>query len=99
MLNIYLFLGLCLIIWYFIHIRKISETAIMQAKKYCQHKELQYLSLSRKYSRLSFSKAKGLYWKSAFVIEFSGDGESSNNATMIINNLKLESIDIPVYRV
>ncbi|MDX2368099.1 MAG: DUF3301 domain-containing protein [Colwellia sp.] len=97
--NIYYLLLVCLIFWYFIYLRKVSEAARVHAKKYCEQSQLQFIAIARQSSRLTFNKKYGLVWLSLFDVEFSGDGESSNNAILSLYGLKLGSVDIPPYRV
>jgi hypothetical protein len=97
--NIYLLLGLFLIIWYFITMRKITENAHRFALQYCQQQGIQFIALSRQKTRLSFSKKLGLYWKTQFVLEFSGDRESSYQGTLIFNNQQCVDIIMPPFRI
>ncbi|OUR61247.1 hypothetical protein A9Q74_10030 [Colwellia sp. 39_35_sub15_T18] len=97
--NIYYLLLFCLVCWYFIYLRKLSEAARRHAKHYCEQNKLQFIAIARRSSRLTFTKQHGLIWLSLFDVEFSGDGESSNNATLTLFGLKLDNIDIPPYRV
>lgn len=97
--NIYYLLGIFLIFWYFIYLRKVSEAARIHANKYCEDSQLQFIAIARRSSRLSLNKKHGLVWFSLFDIEFSGDGESSNHATLSLYGLKLDNVDIPPYRV
>lgn len=78
--------------------RKIADIANVYAKKHCEETDIQFLTLSRRSSRLAVSKKEGLYWHSIFDIEFSGDGDSNNQAVLTLKNLKLISITMPVYR-
>lgn len=97
--NIYYLLLFCLICWYFIYLRKLAEVAKKHAQRYCDSNNLQFIAIARRSSRLTFTKQKGLIWLSLFDIEFSGDGESSNNATLTFFGLKLDNVEIPPYRV
>ena len=97
--NIYYLLLICLFCWYFIYLRKISEVAQVYANRYCEKNQLQFITIARKTSKLTFTKNYGLAWFSLFDIEFSGDGESSNCATLSLYGLTLDNIDIPPYRV
>ena len=97
--NIYYLLFVCLIFWYFIYLRKVSEATRVHAKKYCEQSQLQFIAIARQSSRLTLKKNHGLVWLSLFDVEFSGDGESSNNAILSLYGLKLGSVDVPPYRV
>jgi hypothetical protein len=97
--NIYLLLFICLICWYFIYLRKVSESARKHTNKYCKNEQLQFITIARRSSRLRFSKQKGFYLLSIFDFEFSGDGESSNVGVISLRGLKLENIELPAYRI
>lgn len=97
--NIYYLLLICILCWYFIYLRKISEAAQVHANRYCEQNQLQFIAIARTSSRLTFNKRHGLVWFSLFNVEFSGDGESSNCATLSMYGLKLDNVDIPPYRV
>jgi len=97
--NIYYLLFFCLICWYFIYLRKVAESGRLHAKRYCEKNGLQFIAIARRSSRITFTKQNGLAWVSVFDIEFSGDGESNNSATLTLLGLKLNSVDVPPYRV
>ncbi|MBL0709943.1 MAG: DUF3301 domain-containing protein [Colwellia sp.] len=97
--NIYYLLFFCLICWYFIYLRKLAEAARKHANHYCDQNNLQFIAIARRSSRLVFTKQHGLIWLSLFDVEFSGDGESNNNATLTLFGLKLDNVKIPPYRV
>lgn len=97
--NIYLLLFFCLFCWYFLYLRKVSEAAKRFADRHCEKEQLQFIAIARRKSRLAFNKIKGIYLLSIFDFEFSGDGESSYEGIIILNNLKVDNIELPAYRV
>ena len=97
--NIYYLLIVCLIYWYFIYIRKISENARKIANNYCEKESLQFIAIARNSTRLKFSKKEGIHFYSIFDFEFSGDGESSYNGLLSLNGLKLEQMHLPPYKI
>jgi hypothetical protein len=97
--NIYILLFVCLICWYFIYLRKVSESARKHANKYCKTEQLQFIAIARRSSRVKFSKQKGFYFLSLFDFEFSGDGESSNVGVISLSGLTLDNIALPAYRI
>ena len=99
MAEIYLLLLICLVLWYFIYLRKIAESARKHAITYCKKEGLQYIAIARRTSRLRFNKRQGIFWYSIFDIEFSGDGQSSYQGTIILHGLKLVDINLPAYRI
>jgi len=97
--NIYYLLIVCLIFWYFIYLRRVSEFARMHVNKYCKKESLQFIAIARRSSRLSFSKRQGIHWVSVFDFEFSGDGESQYQGALTLKGYKLDNMDIPAYRI
>lgn len=97
--NIYYLLLICLVLWYFIYLRKVAEVGKQHAQKYCEQANLQFIAIARRNSKLRFSKQYGIHWLSTFDFEFSGDGESQYKAELFLRGLKLSSVDIPPYRV
>lgn len=97
--NIYYLLFAFLICWYFIYLRQVSEAGRKHAQRYCKKEQLQFITIARQYTRMSFSKQQGLFVKSAFEFEFSGDGESSFQGTLFLNGNKLDSVELPPYRI
>ena len=97
--NIYFLLIVCLFLWYFIYLRKVSECALRHIKQYCEKDALQFISLSRSSSRLRFSKTLGPHWVSIFDFEFSGDRESSYQGQATLSGYKLDNIHVPMYKI
>ena len=97
--NIYFLLIVCLFLWYFIYLRKVSECALRHIKTYCEKDGLQFISLSRRSSRLAFNKALGPHWVSIFDFEFSGDGESIYQGQATLRGYKLDNIHVPMYKI
>lgn len=97
--NIYYLLLAGLFCWYFIYLRQVSESALRHVNRYCKQSELQFIAIARRSTRLKMSKKYGLSFYSIFDFDFSGDGESSSTGSLSLYGLKLDSIDLPVYRV
>lgn len=97
--NIYYLLLFCLICWYFIYLRQVSESAKVHINRYCKQTELQFIAIARRSTRIKFSKKHGLVFYSLFDFEFSGDRESSESGVLSLYGLKLGSIDLPAYRI
>jgi len=97
--NIYYLLLMFLVCWYFIYLRKIAESARSHVNQYCKQAQLQFIAIARRSTRLKFSKQHGLAFYSIFDFEFSGNGEEKNDAVITLYGLKLNNVDIPVYRV
>jgi hypothetical protein len=97
--NIYYLLLAFLVFWYFIYLRKISESAKVHVDNYCKKSGLQFITLARRTSRVNFSKKNGLSILSVFDFEFSGDGESNNQGTLTLYGLKLDQVVLPAYKV
>lgn len=97
--DIYLLLGIFLVGWYFVYLRKVAESAKAQAIRYCKQQGLQFIAIARKSAKLTFNKRQGIMVKSSFEFEFSGDGESSAQGVISLHGLRLHNIDLPAYRV
>ena len=97
--NIYFLLIVCLFLWYFIYLRKVSEYALRHIKAYCEKEALQFISLSRYSSRIAFNKRLGPHWVSVFDFEFSGDRESSYQGQAVLKGYKLDNIHVPMYKI
>jgi hypothetical protein len=97
--NIYLLLLAFLIFWYFIYLRKISESAKAHVDQYCKKSGLQFIALARRTSKVAINKKHGFCIYSVFDFEFSGDGESHNQGTLTLYGLKLEQVILPAYKV
>ncbi len=97
--NIYYLLFVGLIFWYFIYLRKVAESARYHANKYCEKEQLQFISIDRLSSRLSFTKKLGPHWLSIFNFEFSGDGETNYQGKIILRNYRLDNVEMPVYKI
>ncbi|MGB0937842.1 MAG: DUF3301 domain-containing protein [Colwellia sp.] len=97
--NIYYLLFFCLICWYFIYLRKLSEVGRKRAQAYCKQNNLQYIAVARRSSKLTFTKEDGLAWLSIFDFEFSGDGQSNNHGVLFLKGLQLKDVVLPPYRV
>jgi hypothetical protein len=96
---IYYLLFVCLLFWYFVYLRRVSEYARSHANKYCKQENLQFLAIARLSSRFRFSKRFGPHWISDFDFEFSGDGESMYHGSLTLRGYKLDNIDTPAYRI
>ncbi len=97
--NIYYLLICCLLCWYFIYLRKVSEAARVHIQKYCKQSGLQFIAIARRSTRLKFNKKRGIIFHSIFDFEFSGDGESNNQGTLALFGLKLDQVNVSAYRV
>lgn len=85
--------------WHFYYQRKLAESARQFAHNYCEEKGLQFISIAKVKSRLVMDKHQGLRWRNHYEFEFSGDGQSSYEGTLILLGNKVQKIDTPVYRV
>ena len=97
--DIYILLSLCSVIWYFWYLRNVAETARKLTEQYCEQHKLQYIAIARSKTRLSASKRLGVFIKSEFEFEFSGDGESSYTGILTMNGQKAAGFELPPYKV
>ena len=97
--NIYYILGFCLLCWYFVYIRKVSEAALKHCQHYCDKEDLQFIAIARRTSRFKFTKTDGFYLLSTYDFEFSGDGDSCYQGVVSLKALKLDRVELPAYRI
>jgi len=97
--NIYYLLGFCLLCWYFVYIRKVSEAALKHCQRYCDNENLQFIAIARRSSRFKFTKKSGFHLFSLYDFEFSGDGDSCYQGVVSLKALKLDRVELPAYRV
>jgi hypothetical protein len=95
--DIWLGLLFCCIAWHFIYQRKLAEAARHFVEKYCKDQDIQFMSIAKIKTRLVLDKSKGLMWRNHYCFEFSGDGERSNEGTLILRGDQVELIDLPPY--
>lgn len=98
MVDIYILLGVCIIIWYFYFLRKVAERARALTEQYCEQNGIQFIAIARSKTSLGASKRLGIYLRSTFEFEFSGDGESSYTGTLTMNGVKPNNFDTPPYK-
>lgn len=77
--------------------RQQNEFAHAHAARYCKQEGLQLLDVARISGRLVWSK-RGPAWRADFILGFSSDGQSRYEGTMRLLNLRLQSVDMPVFR-
>ena len=85
------------IAWHFIYQRKLAESARLFIEKYCEENGIQFISIAKVKTGLVFDNRKGLVWRNHYRFEFSGDGERSNEGTLILRGNRVEDIDLPPY--
>lgn len=99
MVNVWIGLLILCIGWHFYYQRKLAEAARRFVQKYCDDNSLQFMSVAKVKSRLVIDNQKGFLWQNHYLFEFSGDGESQYEGTLILRGTKVKDIDMPVYRV
>ena len=99
MAEIYVLLFAFLIIWYFVFLRKVAERARALAKQHCEQNSLQFIAIARTKTGVGSSKRQGLFIKSIFEFEVSGDGESSYTGSLTMHCVKPINFDLPAYKV
>ncbi|MGX5914357.1 DUF3301 domain-containing protein [Aliidiomarina sp. Khilg15.8] len=77
--------------------RQQNEFAHAHAARYCKQEGLQLLDIARIRGRLVWTK-RGLAWRADFILGFSSDGQSRYEGTLRLLNLRLQGIDMPVFR-
>ncbi|OUS32731.1 hypothetical protein A9Q98_01010 [Thalassotalea sp. 42_200_T64] len=99
MAEIYFLLFAFLIVWYFISLRKIAERARALTTQHCEQQGLQFIAIARCKTGVGSSKRQGIFIKSVFEFEFSGDGESSYKGYLTMHGNKPVNFDLPAYKI
>ncbi|WP_371189113.1 DUF3301 domain-containing protein [Thalassotalea maritima] len=97
--DIYLLLAIALVVGYTFYIRDIAERARTVCQQYCKQHRLQYISIARQATRIACNKRRGIFIRCEFVFEFSGDGESAYQGTLIMNNKSVKDFILPPYKI
>lgn len=97
MTMIWMLLLLMLITYGFIAQRRQDEIAIAYAMKECQRHQVQYLDCAR--SNHTFIKQNGAWrFRTIYLVDFSGDGHSRYQATMLMKGNRLAAFEMPAYK-
>ncbi|WP_421295958.1 DUF3301 domain-containing protein [Aeromonas veronii] len=76
--------------------RQQAEVAWQYMRRYCQHHDLQLLSLARHRRELAHNPLRLL---THYQFEFSSDGESHYQGTLKMQGLHVVGIDLPPHRI
>lgn len=77
--------------------RRQDEFAIAYAKKECERHQVQYLECAR--SNHKFVKQAGAWrFRTIYLVDFSGDGQSRYQATMWMKGNRLAAFEMPAYK-
>lgn len=99
LLNILLFIIVCIAMWQFWLFRKSSEAAQHLIKEYCQRNQLQLVSVARLSQSLRRDKNGLLQWLSLYQFEFSSNGENKYVGELTIFGTRPINFDVPPYSV
>ena len=99
MQEIWIALGLFCFMWHLHNQRKMAEIARFHMQKYCDQNDLQFISIAKVKTRLVIQKNRGLVWRNLYHFEFSGDGVSCYRGEVTLLGTRIESINLPPYRV
>jgi len=99
LVDIWFALGFFCVAWHFYHQRKIAEIARHYIVTYCEKNSLQFISIAKVKSRLSNRPNSGLVWCNDYSFEFSGDGESSYQGSLVMHGTRIHDVDMPPYRI
>ncbi|MFC3093137.1 DUF3301 domain-containing protein [Alteromonas sediminis] len=83
--------------WLFWIRRGMAEAAKRHISAYCQHHDLQLLSISRQTMQLGMVSGKP-GWNATFEFEFSGNKEDKYLGTLYMKNHFAVKVDVPPYR-
>ncbi|QIZ77402.1 DUF3301 domain-containing protein [Ferrimonas lipolytica] len=81
----------------FWQLRQISEGAELHARRLCNQRRLQMLSVARIKARIGKVPGSGLGWNSEYHIEFSTNGINTLTAVMLFSGKKLRDVKMPLY--
>ncbi|CAM3867895.1 hypothetical protein A9R10_02505 [Aeromonas piscicola] len=79
----------------FWHQRRQAELAWQYMRRYCQHHDLQLLSLARSHRALAHQPLRLLTY---YEFEFSSDGESHYQGQLRMQGLHIVGVDLPPHR-
>ncbi|MGL6530320.1 DUF3301 domain-containing protein [Aeromonas hydrophila] len=80
----------------FWHQRRQAELAWQYMRRYCQHHDLQLLSLARSHRALAHQPLRLLTY---YEFEFSSDGESRYLGQLRMQGLQVVGVELPPHRV
>ncbi|WP_440904946.1 DUF3301 domain-containing protein [Catenovulum sp. SX2] len=80
-------------------LRKQSEAALAYAQDYCERNGLQFVSVSRKQTRIKLFKRNLIEWHSQFAFEFSGNGEDLCQGQLTLIDQRLINVNAEAYRI
>lgn len=86
------------IIAQFWRLRSIAESTLQFAKRYCKNNNLQYISLARIKTQITFRKGK-VNWLLIYQLDFSSDGETSYQGYIECIGKQIQKIDLPAYKI
>ncbi|GKQ66852.1 hypothetical protein KAM344_20170 [Aeromonas caviae] len=81
--------------WAFWQQRRQAELAWQYMRRYCQHHDLQLLSLARTHRAL---RHKPLRLLTYYQFEFSSDGESHYQGQLCMQGLHVAGVELPPHR-
>jgi hypothetical protein len=95
--NLIILIALFTIGLQFWRLRGIAESTVKYAKQYCKKEGLQYISLARVKTKLSFHRGKP-DWLIDYQLEFSSDGEMQYNGIIQTHGKDVIKVELPVFR-
>lgn len=98
MSSIAVLLALMLVAYLFLLQRRQDERAIALAKQLCQQQQVQYLDCARDGHRW-VKRSKNAGFRTLYLVDFSGDGESRYQAELWLKGLRLADFVLPPFRI
>lgn len=98
MSSIAVLLALMLVAYLFLLQRRQDERATALARQLCQQQQVQFLDCARESHRwVKLNQKAG--FRTLYLIDFSGDGESRYQAELWMKGLRLADFKLPPFRV
>lgn len=98
MSSVVVLIVLMLIAYLFLMQRRQDERAIALARQLCQQQQVQYLDCARDSHQFTQLQGKRGF-RTLYLVDFSGDGESRYQAQLWLNGLRLADFVLPAFKI
>lgn len=98
MSSVAVLLLLMMVAYLFWQQRRQDERAVALARQLCQQQQVQYLDCARDgHKWVQLHDRRG--WRTLYLVDFSGDGESRYQAELWLKGLRLADFKLPPFRI
>lgn len=98
MASVWIIILVSTLLYLFWQDRRAAETAREYAKRHCEKLNVQFLSIACQRKRLGILKNGKPGLKTAFMWEFSSNGEDTYVGTLHLEDAKVISVDVPPHK-